>query len=407
LKILMIAPQPFLEPRGTPISVFQRLSGLSQLGHSIDLLTYHIGEDVEMPGVRIIRTAPIPMVKQLKVGPSWAKIPLDLVLFFKAVELLVKNKYDVIHSHEEAAVFAVFLASLFRTPHLYDMHSSLPKQLANFNFGNYRPIIKLFEFFERLAIRNSQAVITIGTDLEKKARAIDPEINQVMIENLPLRSAQADERGDSSQALRAEIGIGGKKAIVYTGTFERYQGVELLVESIATVVERHPDLVLVLVGGKPEQIQSVQELAVEKHVDDYVLFTGTVPVEKANQYLNMADILVSPRIEGTSVPLKIYTYLHQGKPILATNLTAHTLVLDDETAVLVEPTAEALASGLLQLLENGRLRDRLGENSHKLAKEKYDTASYLEKLEYIYRTFEPRLLVEEPVNPPAKELEGN
>jgi glycosyltransferase involved in cell wall biosynthesis len=228
-----------------------------------------------------------------------------------------------------------------------------------------------------------------------------------MIENLPLRSAQADERGGSSQALRAELGIGDKKAIVYTGTFERYQGVELLVESIAAVVKRHPDLVLVLVGGKAEQIQSVRELAVEKHVDDYVLFTGTVPVEKANQYLNMADILVSPRIEGTSVPLKIYTYLHQGKPILATNLTAHTLVLDDDTAVLVEPTGEALAGGLTRLLENGRLRDHLGENSQKLAKEKYDTASYLEKLERIYRTFEPRLLVEEPVNPPAKELEGN
>jgi glycosyltransferase involved in cell wall biosynthesis len=403
----MIAPQPFLEPRGTPISVFQRLSGLSQLGHSIDLLTYHIGEDVEMPGVRIIRTAPIPMVKRLKVGPSWAKIPLDLVLFFKAVELLIKNKYDVIHSHEEAAVFAVFLASLFRMPHLYDMHSSLPKQLVNFNFGNYRPIIKLFEFFERLAIRNSQAVITIGTDLENQARAVDPDINQVMIENLPLRSAQADERGGSPQALRAELGIRDKKAIIYTGTFERYQGVELLVESIATVVKRHPDLLLVLVGGKLEQIQSVRELAVEKHVADYVLFTGTVPVEKANQYLNMADILVSPRIEGTSVPLKIYTYLHQGKPILATNLTAHTLVLDDDTAVLVDPTGDALASGLMRLLENARLRDRLGENSHKLAKEKYDTASYLEKLERIYRTFEPRMLAEEPINPPAKELEGN
>ena len=407
MKILMIAPQPFLEPRGTPISVFQRLSGLSQLGHSVDLLTYHIGEDVDLPGVRIIRTASIPSIRQLKVGPSWAKIPLDMVLLFKAVGLLIKNKYDVIHSHEEAAIFGVILAALFRTPHLYDMHSSLPKQLVNFNFGNYRPIIKLFEFFERLTIRNSQAVITIGADLEHQAETIDPHINQVMIENLPLRAEQSDEPDDSPQVLRDELGIRDKTVIVYTGTFERYQGVELLVESFCMVVERRPDVALVLVGGKPEQVQSVRELAAQYQVDRFVFFTGTVRVEKANQYLKMADILVSPRIEGTSVPLKIYTYLHQGKPILATNLTAHTLVLDDETAVLVQPTKDALADGLIRLLENNRLRDRLGENSRKLAQEKYDTSSYLEKLERIYQTFDPPILVDEPVSPPVKELEGN
>ena len=407
MKILMIAPQPFLEPRGTPISVFQRLSGLSQLGHSVDLLTYHIGEDVDLPGVRIIRTASIPSIRQLKVGPSWAKIPLDMVLLFKAVGLLIKNKYDVIHSHEEAAIFGVILAALFRTPHLYDMHSSLPKQLVNFNFGNYRPIIKLFEFFERLTIRNSQAVITIGADLEHQAETIDPHINQVMIENLPLRAEQSDEPDDSPQVLRDELGIRDKTVIVYTGTFERYQGVELLVESFCMVVERRPDVALVLVGGKPEQVQSVRDLAAQYQVDRFVFFTGTVRVEKANQYLKMADILVSPRIEGTSVPLKIYTYLHQGKPILATNLTAHTLVLDDETAVLVQPTKDALADGLIRLLENNRLRDRLGENSRKLAQEKYDTSSYLEKLERIYQTFDPPILVDEPVSPPVKELEGN
>ena len=39
MKILMVAPQPFFEPRGTPISVYQRLEALSALGHHIDLLT--------------------------------------------------------------------------------------------------------------------------------------------------------------------------------------------------------------------------------------------------------------------------------------------------------------------------------------------------------------------------------
>jgi len=74
MKILMIAPQPFFEPRGTPISVYQRLAGLSNLGHTIDLSTYHIGEDVDFENVTIHRTISVPFIKSLKVGPSWQKI---------------------------------------------------------------------------------------------------------------------------------------------------------------------------------------------------------------------------------------------------------------------------------------------------------------------------------------------
>ena len=51
----MIAPQPFFEPRGTPFSVLGRLRALSELGHEVDLVTYHVGRDVPVANVRIIR----------------------------------------------------------------------------------------------------------------------------------------------------------------------------------------------------------------------------------------------------------------------------------------------------------------------------------------------------------------
>ena len=38
MKSLMIAPQPFFQPRGTPFSVLGRLHALSELGHSVDLV---------------------------------------------------------------------------------------------------------------------------------------------------------------------------------------------------------------------------------------------------------------------------------------------------------------------------------------------------------------------------------
>lgn len=386
MKILMIAPQPFFEPRGTPISIYQRLAGLSKLGHTIDLSTYHIGEEVEFDKVTIHRTHPIPFINSLEVGPSWRKIPLDFLLFIKSMRLLIKNKYDVIHTHEEAGFFAILLSWIFQTGHLYDMHSSLPKQLVNFNFADNRLMVGLFKLFERLVINSCDAMITIGPDLEEHVREINPKVPMEMIENLPLRNDQVSDEALAN--LRKKLYIDDKIAIVYTGTFERYQGVDLLLECAKITASQYPEAVFILVGGKSSQIEKYQEMANNMGLSKAIRFLGTLPVEEANTYLQLADILVSPRIEGTSVPLKIYTYLSAGKPIVATNLIAHSLVLDEETAILVEPTKEAFAEGLMKLIEDEKLRIYMGDQCHQLAEDKYSESNYLTKLGKIYEIFQ-------------------
>jgi glycosyltransferase involved in cell wall biosynthesis len=399
MKILMIAPQPFFEPRGTPISVYQRVSGLSNLGHTIDLVVYHLGEDVKLPGVTIYRTPHLPLIKQIRVGPSWPKVPLDLLLFIRTLGLLLGNHYDVIHTHEEAGVFTVLLSWLFRTPHLYDMHSSLPRQLVNFNFGNHRPVIWFFKMLERMVLKSCDASITIGPDLEQIARSINPQVPMKMIENLPLPIKLSGPNSPAIQDIKHRHQLDGRTTIVYTGTFEKYQGVGMLIESAEIVSARHPEAVFLLAGGKPEQIDTMKKLAAERNLEDRVLFLGTLPVEEANLYLELADILISPRISGTSVPLKIYTYLKMGKAIVATDLPAHNLVLDDQHAVLTKATPPAFADGLLKLLENPDYRQYLGEQAQRLAEEKYNLQNYLNKLEDIYSVFQKSLPSTNRVSP--------
>ena len=55
MKALVVAPEPFFSPRGTPLSVYYRTEVMAELGVEIDLLTYGQGEDVQLPGVRILR----------------------------------------------------------------------------------------------------------------------------------------------------------------------------------------------------------------------------------------------------------------------------------------------------------------------------------------------------------------
>jgi hypothetical protein len=71
LRILMLAPEPFFEPRGTPFSEYHRIKALTEIGHRVDLVTYPFGRDVSLPNLRIIRAARPPFTKEVGVGPSF------------------------------------------------------------------------------------------------------------------------------------------------------------------------------------------------------------------------------------------------------------------------------------------------------------------------------------------------
>jgi glycosyltransferase involved in cell wall biosynthesis len=121
----------------------------------------------------------------------------------------------------------------------------------------------------------------------------------------------------------------------------------------------------------------------------------------------MAEILVSPRTEGLSVPLKIYSYLYSGKPTVATSIFAHTQLLNEEVSVLVPPDKDEFAEGILRLIQDPGLREQIGRHARALAQEKYSPANYLAKLDQIYQTLQPPEHASGQPNSSPKELIGS
>jgi hypothetical protein len=154
MKALVIAPQPFFSPRGTPFSVYYRTLVMAQLGVEVDLLTYGRGQDVDIPGVRIIRIPRFDFLGPVKIGPSPLKVFFDVFLIVWTVGLLLRHRYDFVHAHEEAVFWCRFLKPLFRFTLVYDMHSSLPQQLTNFGFTRSKALIGLFDRLERSALKS-------------------------------------------------------------------------------------------------------------------------------------------------------------------------------------------------------------------------------------------------------------
>jgi glycosyltransferase involved in cell wall biosynthesis len=392
----MLAPEPFFEPRGTPFSEYHRIKALVEDGHQVDLVTYPFGRDVDLPGLRIVRSVRPPFMRGVPIGPSLRKIVLDTLLTGTALRLALTGgrRYDAIHSHEEAGLLGVWLSRRLGIPHLYDMHSSLPQQLGNFRYSRSRWLRWVFERVEDRMVHGSKVVITICQDLQDTVQAMGVGERSVLIENVMGGDVEAVP-GPGRDAVRGQWGVAADQPLVlYTGTFEKYQGLDLLIEASVQLRRLLPHVAILVVGGTPDQVAGARARA--EAAGARLVFTGQRPPHEIPHFVDACDVLVSPRISGTNTPLKIYSYLRAGRPIVATNLRTHTQVLSEETAVLVDAAPDALAAGLHRALTDEAERERLVANAQRLAGDRYSRESYVTRTRQAYA-----MLMTAPAEPSA------
>jgi glycosyltransferase involved in cell wall biosynthesis len=173
--------------------------------------------------------------------------------------------------------------------------------------------------------------------------------------------------------------------VLYSGTFEAYQGLPELLEAIPHVREEVPGVAFVLVGADETGGTTVSR----NHAD--LVRAGTLrvvkrqPRERIPRFLALADVLVSPRAYGDNLPLKIFDYLAAGKPIVATDIPAHRSVLDEESALLTGAWSPELASGIVRVLRDRELAGRLAEAARTRAEKRFGWFSFVRSVSELYR----------------------
>jgi glycosyltransferase involved in cell wall biosynthesis len=384
--VLVVSPQPFFTPRGTPISVYHRTQVLAELGFEVDLLTYGEGADIDVPGVRVIRIPRFEFLGEVKVGPSMLKFFLDVLLFFWMVGLLLKRRYAFVYVHEEAVFLSLFLKPLFRFKLIYDMHSSLPQQLIRFQVADFRILVWLFRRLEAASLRYADAVVTVCPNLLSRIEAqVGKCSKHFLIENsitdeiALIKPEGWEEERLSSRPPQPDFPE-GSRVIVYAGTLENYQGIDLLLSSFVNVREQVADAQLLIVGGRPAQVEKYAALGRRLGLDESCVFIGSVPYEQARHYCRMGDIQVASRLCGADTPLKVYEQIASGIPIVATNIKAHTHILNDDVAFLVAPDPESLAQGMTQALTDPEAARARARRAQDLYRTNYSRDIYVEKV---------------------------
>ena len=367
MKLLLIAPQPFFTIRGTPIAVRELISAITKLGHSVDLLTFHLGEDIQIPNLTIYRNKLFSkLIKSIPPGFSVKKFILDLVILPKALFMIIKHKYDVVHCVEESAFFIALFRWIGPFKFVYDMDSDIPKQLTESNKIKNKLLLNCIKKIEKHAINKSDCVITICPVFTDKIKKLNPNKKVFQLEDVSIKDDIKPQQNNNE-----------KKTILYTGNFQKYQGVELLINGFIKISGKHPKAELLLVGGEPSEIETLKN----KYPSNKITYAGKRPLAEMPDYLEKADILVSPRAIGENTPFKIYSYLASNKPILATDIISHSQILtNEENALLVEPKEEKIAQGLEKILNNEPFSEKIANNAKILFQENYTKQCYENKV---------------------------
>ncbi len=399
MKILMMAPHPFYQERGTPIAVDLLLKSLSGAGHEVDVITFPEGEDRNYPGVTYHRVKPFRKLTGIRPGFSLKKLYVDVFVLLKFLRLMFNNRYALVHAVEESVYFAMLVCPFYRTPYLYDMDSSMVTQLID-KAPVLRKIEPALRYIESLPTRYAKIVVpccdALAKDVEPFRLArhkttitlkdislldksqIKPSSGIYIQQYISHCSHNHSVRNPDAPEMQPQ------KILMYIGNLESYQGIDLMLEGFAKACCELGNIALVIVGGEDQHIEAYKIKAAGLGITPSVFFLGKQPVTDLYALMLQADVLLSPRTQGLNTPMKVYSYLDSGVPVLATRLPTHTQVMSDETTMLVEPDAPSFARGIAVLINDHTSSQILAKQAEAFVREHHSWAAFDQTVKRIY-----------------------
>lgn len=380
-RVLVLAPQPFYEDRGTPIAVRLVAQALVENGLLVDILTFPVGQPVEMPGVRVLRSRRWLPVRSVPIGFSLRKVALDVGLYFALLHRTRQESYTCIHAVEEAAALAVLSRPWHRLPIVYDMQSSIPEQLSNHPVLRWRRMQSILRMAERWLVHRVDWV-ACSAGLK---RALETDLVRTPMTEWYFPGLEITRCPSESAALRERLGIDPDTPVVlYAGNLEPYQGVPRLIDEATAVLSAHPSALFVLVGAPQDALRYLPASARRLQASGHLRVVERQPRDKVGAYLGMANVVVAPRAYGANLPLKIFDYMSAGRPIVATDTPGHRLLLDESRAVLVEARHGELSRAINGLLDDPARAGALGASALVYAEEHLHWARFVDRVFELY-----------------------
>jgi glycosyltransferase involved in cell wall biosynthesis len=295
------------------------------------------------------------------------------------------NGFDILYERFGTLSFGGLIAARrLGIPIVYEINGDLFAEYEQLGLGISRPQLEAIRLVSREMYQRGDHIVVVSEPLKQvvtKRWKVDSERITVITNGTEIDAFTTASPPD-------EIlfnGLNGQPVVIFVGNFQPWHSVDLLLDAFAIVVaQTKAELILV---GDSELRPELEAKAKSLHLGDSVNFAGKLPHSEVAKLLSAADIAVmSHRYSQASVsgtPLKLLEYMAAGKAIVAPRLPNLEQILTHRIdGLLVAPDSpQALAEGILELLDNPDLRQKMGRAARLEAVEKHSWDSTVAKLE--------------------------
>ena len=311
-------------------------------------------EDVD--GLHFYRTpkkdgffARLPVLNQMEVIDGLER---------RLCQIIPQIKPDVLHAHSPSlnAIAALRAGKKFGIPVVYEVRAFWEDAAVDHGTAKENGLrYKLTRALETYALKNADAVTTICEGLRRDIVARGVGADKVTVIPNAVDIDKFAVGGVADLALKQKLGLQDMRLIGFIGSFYAYEGLDVLLRALPAMLARQSDLRVLLVGGGPQD-ERLRQQAKDLGIADNVVFTGRVPHEQVQQYYDLLDVLVYPRLSmrltDLVTPLKPLEAMAQGRVLAASDVGGHLeLIEHGKTGVLFKADdADSLAKNVGDLL---------------------------------------------------------
>lgn len=379
----MLAPTPYFTDCGCHVRIYEEARALIRCGHTVRIVTYHLGRDI--PGIPIWRISNIPWNKNLSVGPSWHKPYLDALMFYQALKLARDFRPHLIHAHfHEGARIGGRLKKRLGIPLIFDCQGSMTGEMIDHGFVKAGSLLHRFFSHQERRINHGSADYVITRSASVARELVDQwgvASNKVelLLDGVDTTLFKPYRRNEVRTKLRLPLDV---PLVVYLGMLNRNQGIDTLLSTIVQLKSKG-SAIRFLIMGFPEE--EYKKKAIELGIDRMIIFTGKIDYTKTPFYLSAGDLAVSPKCSLIGSNSKLLNYMSCGLPTVAFDTPGNRELLGDVGVYANYDDSSDLASKLSELMNNKDERDRLSRLVRERAEQRHSWDIRGKALDEVYR----------------------
>lgn len=371
MKILQLVPYYIPYRGGQELYIHNLSKYLVKTGIEVDVHTSNFPSNCnheKIDGINIYRHKCIARPLRNPITPELLKLG-------KKIE-----QYDLIHTHNEhsfAALAATYYKSKYKIPLVITCHGQL-------TFGDYfKDIIekyytiflgkKIFDLCDSIVVNSKDDkdyILSLNSSYDEKIQVLHNAIDPTSFESVSPNSEYSNP--DS------------KIKILFVGRMIKRKGVEWLIKAIKLAIEEYQKKeIFCIFVGEGEDCNYFNYMVKTKNLDNFIHFAGNVSNDELITFYKTSDIFVLPSLSEVC-PTVVLEAMYTGLPVITTDIPG---IRDhfSEYAILVPPRdPESLAKGIIDLINNRELRDKLSNKGKKYIENKYTWDKVVKEYENIY-----------------------